>query len=863
MEQFEKSIYDIIKRKCDECMYNICIIFNLIFSIEQVQIHFREDVVALEVGYVLIIRILVGLSLLIFLLAITAFVYLVKWQNSRDLKRELLKKVFIPFVFSIFFLRMSTVLFLREPSDWNLWESITEGIVRTLLTFNVDEANLNMLVSIKKMCDGVFASHAAASIVAGYSALLNVIAPITGGVIIFDILCDIFPRMKLKLQFARKKYVFSAINDKTVYLAESISEFERTRKDREVKKSALIFMNAHFSNDDENSAELLRRVKELGGICIKEDLSLFRIPGNAEVTYILQNEDDLTNINMLTELVDTEDNSERHYKKLCRKLVEHNRACEQESEKHALTILIFSQDDYADDIVKGVYSANRGGMAPNLEEDFVFIKVVREYTNLVYQLLWKVPLYSVLKIDSGSPEGRAPEVVSNQRISILIIGLGDVGREMLIAGYWCGQFGYVAGEHKIKKFPLEIHVVDKYASTKKRQLEKDFPGINFGHASDHESDYCDFFFYDCDVTTKPFTDLFSQTKELANVNYVVISLGKDIDNLNAARTVQRELDMIALTCDHKFIINYVIKNENLNNSIKALHAGDTNQKMRVFGNIAQRYGMNNIFATELEKRAILIDNTHRELPDINVDEESGKIGFLNNEYQRRSSSAAAVHSKYKAFAVGIAKEKGDVAKEKIECNMDYLAWLEHQRWNAYMRGIGYETPTSGQFEKMETQKDMRLRLHGAICESGYGCGIGGVNDWEKNSDDNLDALDNLSLSMNAKRRKKYGAIYNALIQYDAFKRFGNEYMESIYSHSPMYYDKDKQDFKEKFDNFLKENRGAAENLKEDFKRQGINYDVNLMSSLLVPDDYKRYDYSQLKSITKILEREKNFPMGNI
>ena len=103
MEQFEKSIYDIIKRKCDECMYNICIIFNLIFSIEQVQIHFREDVVALEVGYVLIIRILVGLSLLIFLLAITAFVYLVKWQNSRDLKRELLKKVFIPFVFSIFF----------------------------------------------------------------------------------------------------------------------------------------------------------------------------------------------------------------------------------------------------------------------------------------------------------------------------------------------------------------------------------------------------------------------------------------------------------------------------------------------------------------------------------------------------------------------------------------------------------------------------------------------------------------------------------------------------------------------------------------------------------------------------------------
>lgn len=815
--------------------------------------------VTLEIGDIFIIRILIGLSLALFLLAMIAAVYLVKRQNSRDLKRELLKKVFIPFVLSIFFLRMSTALFWRGSSDWNLWETITEGIVRTLLIFNVDEANLNMLSAIKKMCEGVFASHAAGSVIAGYSALLNVIAPITGGVIIFDILCDIFPRMKLKLQFARKKYVFSAINDKTVYLAESISEFERTEKGGETKKSALIFMNAHFSNDDENSAELLRRVKELGGICIKEDLSLFRIPGKAEVTYILQNEDDLKNINMLTELVDTENNNERHYKRLCRKLMEYNRACEKESEKHPLTILIFSQDDYADDIVKGVYSADRGKMTSKLEEDFVFIKVVREYTNLIYQLLWKVPLYSVLKINNCLFDERA----SGQKVSILIIGLGDVGREMLVAGYWCGQFGYVGGERKIEKFPLEIHIVDKCASVKKKQLEKDFPGINFNNNIKNKNNYCNFFFYDCDVTTKPFIDLFRQTKELSDVNYVVISLGKDIDNLNAARTVQRELDRLALTCDHEYVINYVIKNENLNNSIKALQNGDANRKMRVFGNIAERYGMNNIFATELEKRAVLIDNTHKDLPDIDLVGESKKIGFLNNEYQRRSSSAAAVHTEYKAFAVGITREEGNRTEEKIEENMDYLAWLEHQRWNAYMRGIGFEKPTESQFENMETQKDLNLRLHGAICESGYGCGIVGVKDWGKNRDENLDELDNLSLSMNAKKRKKYEVAYNLLMQYDEFRRFGDAYVDSIYSHSPMHYDKDKQNLKKVFDDFLRKNKESAENLKEDFKRHGINFDVHLISSLLVPDDYKRYDYSQLKAITKILEREKNFPMNNI
>lgn len=801
-----------------------------------------------------VIAIMIFLSLMAFLIAIAALVYLVKMQSNRNLKRGLLKSVFFPFVISIFFLRMSTALFFKDDYGWNLWESIADGVVRTLLIFNIDEANLNMLDAVKVMCDDIFGADMMTTMVAGYAALLNIVAPITGGVIIFDILCDVFPKMKLRVQSGRRKYIFSAINEKTVFLAESINQFENTGKKGMLRKekASLIFTNSYFSNDDESSAELLRRAKELGGICVKEDISLFRVPGNAEITYILQNEDDLKNINMLTEMVDAD---KENYAKLCKDLIDHNRACQRESEKSQLNILLFSQDDYADDIVKGMYSSVDSRPISNLEKDYVFIKVVREYTNLVYQLLWNVPLYSVLDekkiIDLNDV---------SQKISILIIGLGDVGREMLIAGYWCGQFGYVRNGLKIEKFPLEIHVVDRDADVKKSQLETALPGVAFNN----NDSYCEFHFYNCDVKTKEFSDMFHKTGELRDVNYVVISLGNDIDNLNTARKVQREMELAALTCDHKFRINYVMKNENMNNSLEALHRRHGQEKIHVFGSISERYGMKNVFATELEKRAILVDNTHRDLANIDVDVEVGKIGFLNNEYQRRSSSAAAIHVKYKAFAIDWNGGAGDDEnEEKLKKYMDYLAWLEHQRWNAYMSGVGYERPTKEQFIKMKSQKDLELGLHGALCESTEGCGINSGNAWKRNENPEYDDLDNLSLMMHAKRKEKHEYLYSFLTEKDnEFSKLGLKYMNKVYSGYPLEYNEYKQEFRGEFEMLLKDKRLNSE-LRKAFECEGTEFIPDIAGSLLLPDDYKRYDYSQMKAVKEILNREKSFPMAKI
>ena len=276
--------------------------------------------------------------------------------------------------------------------------------------------------------------------------------------------------------------------------------------------------------------------------------------------------------------------------------------------------------------------------------------------------------------------------------------------------------------------------------------------------------------------------------------------------------------------------------------------------------------MSNVFATELEKRAILVDNTHRDLADIDVNTEVGEIGFLNNEYQRRSSSASAIHVKYKAFSVGLNDSAEDYEdKEKIEMYMDYLAWLEHQRWNAYMRGIGYKRPTQEQLLKMKSQKDLDLGLHGALCESTEGCSINSGEAWEKNKNSEYDDLDNLSLMMHAKRKSKYRKLYRFLTEENnEFSKLRARYMDKVYSESesPLEYNKHKQSFREEFEILLKDERVNYE-LRKAFECEGTEFIPDIAGSLLLPDDYKRYDYSQLKAVKEILYREKIFPMDRI
>ena len=68
-------------------------------------------------------------------------------------------------------------------------------------------------------------------------------------------------------------------------------------------------------------------------------------------------------------------------------------------------------------------------------------------------------------------------------------------------------------------------------------------------------------------------------------------------------------------------------------------------------------------------------------------------------------------------------------------------------------------------------------------------------------------------------------------------------MDIVYSHSPLEYGKYKQAFRDEFDAFHKRNKSFSMKLTEIFNEYGINVDLNIVRSLMLPDDFKRYDYN--------------------
>ncbi len=63
-------------------------------------------------------------------------------------------------------------------------------------------------------------------------------------------------------------------------------------------------------------------------------------------------------------------------------------------------------------------------------------------------------------------------------------------------------------------------------------------------------------------------------------------------------------------------------------------------------------------------------------------------------------------------------EKGKTAKADLETKKHCLAWLEHRRWNAFTRTMGYRhTEVKNIFKVKGEQKDMELKVHSCLVEA--------------------------------------------------------------------------------------------------------------------------------------------------
>lgn len=155
--------------------------------------------------------------------------------------------------------------------------------------------------------------------------------------------------------------------------------------------------------------------------------------------------------------------------------------------------------------------------------------------------------------------------------------------------------------------------------------------------------------------------------------YVFVALGNDELNIKTSIKLRMIFEQMGI----KPKIQAVVENSNRK---KALHdiknySGQP-YDVECIGSADDIYSYDNIFNSELEQEALQRHLKWGQEED-----------FWKYEYNYRSSMASALHRRMKIHCSIPGIEK--VPSERNEKELWNLRYLEHRRWNAYMRSEGY------------------------------------------------------------------------------------------------------------------------------------------------------------------------------
>lgn len=631
--------------------------------------------------------------------------------------------------------------------------------------------------------------------------ITTVFAPVTGGFAIIALISQVVPAIKIILHSGKcTKYVFSELNEYSIVAAESIhNRYLLGRKNcstpeewEELKSHIIIFTDAYTDRDLENSNELLIRARKIGAICIKTDISelklwwIFRFGKNRRVVYYLMDRCEESNLKAATMLL-SDSNAENGYAEnsYAKNWLDSKRRFNRISplfKCHNIMLYVFTQDAEAGEIIKTAkealakrYSNERGK-----SKLVVYTKIINEYRNLTYQMvsgyindadesaarLHNYPLYYSLigvneqkKLNVGLNYGEC----DLSKLNIVIIGGGRIGIEFFKTGYWCGQMlkDLNPAQGKLPFIPtqLNITVLSKYAVKTFARLRQDMPEVfkrgeliiehgSVKYIDDYAYITCEFISIsycpssvseELDAGDDPhnaFDDVFD--KNCLEADYVLVALGNDDLNLQAAHHIKRKLDAYNLGKLRRIPINYVIENDSLYGSLCKydISEGEGGCILNPFGSIGSRYSYRNIRMTDLEKRAYVVNQVH-DSNNVSFSE------FVANEYNLNSSVASALHFPYMLVVCRILKTMYYKDRDSIETSEDFdtfnairhnflnpLYWVEHRRWNAYIRSEGFRCPTLKEYIDLcftadytyENEKEKAARkkykIHPCLVETG-------------------------------------------------------------------------------------------------------------------------------------------------
>lgn len=399
------------------------------------------------------------------------------------------------------------------------------------------------------------------------------------------------------------------------------------------------------------------------------------------------------------------------------------------------------------------------------------LKRIGEFTIRVYiiddakwasqYLLLKHPLYDLMKNISHSRLNKGP---ININFSIIGNGYPELTKRLIREAYWLSCFSYSG-------LSVKIHLISEDATLLRSELSLDFPEMaSIENPSDHVSSVFvlqDVEHTSCSTSTYNVIGQLNKLEAMQNsLNYYVVNLGDDIQNLNMGiklreRTIRncvekeqsmrgKQLSTIAFYCQDANIAHL-----SQNIVIHTIDHGNrwyNNYNIHPFGMLRDRYSWDSIDGGYLEQ---ISQSTHLQYCGVKPsDSETKKISKLRDYftqcYNRDSSMAVALSLPYRLFQIphekgehilpyapidfinheadneDIIKEmasqfsnvmKNHIQSETIKAN---LLRYEHNRWLRWAQSRGWvkATPTQVvQFMKDGNPKQQLFvaRMHGCIC----------------------------------------------------------------------------------------------------------------------------------------------------
>lgn len=627
-------------------------------------------------------------------------------------------------------------------------EEVFNSFVHTLQTFSLDEDYTAYITIGREMMAAAFGEGARSVEVYGvYAAVLNFLVPVAGGAIVFEIISEFSPKMRLLFANSMiwtEKYYFSELNDNSLALAKNIVDIKKN-------KAYIIFTDAYTDDEEERGSERLTKAKSIGAICLKDDLLNIRLHGRTPKVLLID-ESEISNLQSLTALLGRSD----------KKTI-------------SSEIFIFSSDNSYSNIDEDVAFIVNQAEKTDLMPTIIPINGIR---NMICRLFAEVPLYEPLLNQDQAKE---------KTLTVTILGSGTIGTEAFLTMYWCGQ---------MLDCKLHINVVSKEQQNKDGDSNKagNFEGrINYINpeilkTKDPDSEllkysddgepaepYFSYKYRESDVLSDDFITLMKEP-ELLNTDYFIVALGSDEDNLEVANKLRQIVGVHHLFSAHekKTVISYVIYNSELccalNKRQKYNYALNNDEKnisvpdvfMVAFGDLESVYSVQNVFLEDISNSAYELQKAYdlqKEMREAEKKRKDAKNERFRDIYSYQSNIARRFHIKYKMFSAGFiesgvftANKKPEDEKEKFndfiistlkddkvkglnktkKQLLDELAWLEHRRWCAYLRTKGFTNPgksESGEYRYVkyfninnkehplkDAHKFISLKLHPCLIE---------------------------------------------------------------------------------------------------------------------------------------------------